>query len=274
MQTSFKNNSTFFDRILQIIEYKGIKSVNEFAIEHLKYNAPQKINRLKQEGNNPSYEIITDIVNKFEDISAEWLLTGKGEMLKSTYPDISTHGLHLITEPDEQKVPKVVTVDSTGKDNIVLVPVKAAAGYLAGYGDANFIQKLPVYKLPNIQHGTFRMFQVNGHSMYPTLTDRCYVVGQFVENWATDIKDDRVYVIVSKNDGVIVKRVLNRIDKYGNLFCKSDNRREHPNISVSPSDVVEVWEVKMHLSFELPNPADLYDRVSDLEAEVHFLKSK
>jgi hypothetical protein len=26
----------------------------------------------------------------------------------------------------------------------------------------------------------------------------------------------------------VVKRVLNRIEKDGNLYCKSDNRREYP----------------------------------------------
>lgn len=77
-----KEKNTFFDRITQIIEFKGIKSVNEFALNYLNYDAPQKINRLKQDGKNPSYEIILDIVNKFEEINPEWLLTGNGSMLK------------------------------------------------------------------------------------------------------------------------------------------------------------------------------------------------
>lgn len=83
MQTSFKENNSFFARIMQIIDYKHIKSVNDFAINWLGYDAPQKINRLKDQKNKPSYEIILDIVNKFEEINPEWILTGKGDMLKS-----------------------------------------------------------------------------------------------------------------------------------------------------------------------------------------------
>lgn len=87
MQTSLKENSDFFERIIQIIDYKGIKNVNIFATKYLGYDAPQKINRLKKSENNPSFEILTDIVNKFEEIDANWLLTGKGEMLKSYNQD-------------------------------------------------------------------------------------------------------------------------------------------------------------------------------------------
>lgn len=90
MQTNFKNKTNFFDRIMQIIDYEGIKNVSDFAVNYLNYDAPQKINRLKQEGNNPSYEIILDIVNKFEKINPEWLLTGEGPMLKKDKNSINS----------------------------------------------------------------------------------------------------------------------------------------------------------------------------------------
>ncbi|CAI9429730.1 hypothetical protein MSHRCOH1_05920 [Candidatus Ornithobacterium hominis] len=172
----------------------------------------------------------------------------------------------------EYKVPQVVTVDSNNDDNVVLVPVKAAAGYLSSYDDIDFIKELPSYSLPGIRNGIFRMFEVDGHSMYPTLLDKSYVVGQFVENWATDMVDGRIYVIVSKEVGVVVKRCLNRIQKYGNIFAKSDNRREFPNFTIKPQDISEIWEVKLAMQFNLPDPADMYDKLYDLEAEVENLK--
>lgn len=212
------------------------------------------------------------LIEKYPNLNIEWLFTGIGEKQKE---DLNVPVAKTKKDtPQKFIAPKVVTVDKTGKDNIVLVPQKAAAGYLAGYGDPQFIKSLPTYNLPNLKHGTFRMFQVAGHSMYPTLQDGSFVVGEWIENWAKEIKDDRIYIIVSQEDGVTVKRVLNRIDKYGSLYCKSDNRREYPSFTVTPNDLVEVWEVKMHLSFTLPNPAELYDRVSDLEAELIHLKDR
>lgn len=230
---------------------------------------------------------------KCVNVDGNFLLTGKGEIEKPKVQDMlhnksvtktvtfleetkSKENVSLSVNEDQtglySRMPKVVTVDGSGKDNVVLVPVKAAAGYLLGYGDAEFIQSLPTFSLPNIQNGTFRMFQVEGNSMYPTLSDKSYVVGEWVENWIKDIKDNRIYVTVCDN-GVLVKRVLNRLKKYENLYLKSDNRKEHPNVTLEPNQIKEVWAVKMHLSFELPDPTVLYDRVGDLEAEIDHIKS-
>lgn len=230
---------------------------------------------------------------KCVNIDGNFLLTGKGSIEKRNVKDMSQSenvtktvtfseqtknkenvSLSLNEKPDNlsSRMPRLVTVDSSGKDNVVLVPAKAAAGYLIGFGDSEFVQSLPTFSLPNIQNGTFRMFQTSGHSMFPTLCDGCYVVAEWVENWYKDIKDNRVYVIVS-TDGILVKRVLNRLKKYNNLYLKSDNRKEYPNISLEPHQIKEVWAVKMHLSFELPDPAVLYDRVGDLEAEIDHIKS-
>lgn len=255
--------------------------INEIAVEYYfdnnsKFAAAMETseaNIRNYRGNTlPKIDFIIKLSQKLE-INFEWLLLGKGNKNDKVYKDFSEN-TPIVSEPGNDVMPLVVTVDKSGNDNIVLVQEKAAAGYLTGYGDPKFLKKLPTYNFPNLIHGTFRMFQISGHSMYPTLHDNSYVVGQWVENWANDIKDDRVYVIVSKTDGIVVKRVLNRIEKYGNLYCKSDNRREYPNFQILPKDIIEVWEYKLHLSFELPNPADLYERLNDLEAEIMNLKSK
>lgn len=229
-------------------------------------------------------------------VSGEFLLTGDISLLKRNMQNLlhkesvtnsvtfseETKNVKNVTlsEPTQEyagKMPQVVTVDKQGNDNVVLVPVKAQAGYLTGFGDPTYIKKLPTYNLPNIKNGTFRMFQVNGHSMHPTLHDKSYVVGEWVENWVKDIKDNRLYIVVAESDnaeGVLIKRVLNRLKKYGNLYLKPDNRKGYYNITLQPDEIKEVWEVKLYLGWELPDPAVLYDRVSDLEADIEYLKDK
>ena len=72
-------NSTIFDRILYIIEKKGLKNVAELA-NILGYDKPQKIYRLKQEEDSkPSYDIIRDFSIKFKDLNLRWFITGEGE---------------------------------------------------------------------------------------------------------------------------------------------------------------------------------------------------
>lgn len=134
--------------------------------------------------------------------------------------------------------------------------IPARAGYLDGYYKSAFIKKLPVYRMPGLNNGIFRAFQVKGQSMNLSLHDKSYAVGEWVENWVTGIKDDRIYIIIhedweSDREGVLIKRCINRIVKYDNLLCKSDNldKRSYPNINIHPSTIKEVWEVKRRYCF-------------------------
>jgi hypothetical protein len=77
-------NSLIFERILQIIEFYDIKSVNSFAKDHLGYDSSEKIARLKDPNKRPSFEILEDISNKFAYIDLNWLVTGNGSMLKNS----------------------------------------------------------------------------------------------------------------------------------------------------------------------------------------------
>ena len=70
-----------FTRLMQIIDYKGFKSVNEFAIKGLNYDSAEKLNRLKKENAKPGFEILSDITNKFADINLNWFVSGEGEMV-------------------------------------------------------------------------------------------------------------------------------------------------------------------------------------------------
>lgn len=257
--------TNFFERIMRIADYKGYKNPNDFAKNGLGWASPEKINRLKDGVKMPSVEILLEISNKFDEINSEWLLLGKGPMLKNeTRPSVE------IITPTKVKgrdlMPKVVVVDDADNDRIPLVPVKAQAGYLNGYGDPEYIEKLPTYSVPTLRNGTYRMFQVGGHSMYPTLQNNSYVVGEFVENWE-QMSDNRIYVVVTSTEGIIVKRVINRLKEYESLYCKSDNR-DYPHISVNVQDIKEVWECKMHLSFEFLDPVTNYQKIADLEIEM------
>jgi len=81
--TDCEKKTNFFQRVCQIIDYYNIRSINSFAVDYLKYNSSEKINRLKKENTNPSYEILCDIASKFEFIDMNWLLLGKGSMLRN-----------------------------------------------------------------------------------------------------------------------------------------------------------------------------------------------
>ena len=198
------------------------------------------------------------------------------KLVKAKEPDENYNAKEESTDQKttSSNLPQTVTVDSQGNENIVMVPVAAQAGYLTGYDDPEYLKQLPAYRLPKINNGTYRMFEVKGHSMLPTIHAGAIVVGEWVENWEEDIKDNLIYVIVSKEDGIVIKRVINRLEKYGNLCLKSDNRKEFPSYPIEKKDIVQVWKLKTGLLFEFSDPADLYDRMSDMEAELMNMKKK
>ncbi|WP_164972802.1 LexA family transcriptional regulator [Lacibacter luteus] len=188
---------------------------------------------------------------------------------------------HLLNDDGTGKVyslgmPKVITLDTQGNENVVLVPVKARAGYLNGYSDPKFIEKLPAYRLPGMNNGTYRLFEVGGASMYPTLHDGDNVIGSYVEQ-LRDVRDDRIYVVVTKTDGVVVKRVLNRLETDGKLILKSDNykhRDDYPTIVCDPQDILEIWYCVGFISRQMRPPAEMYNRLIDLEGRITLIEDQ
>lgn len=200
---------------------------------------------------------------------------GKGN-LKAIYPESLDEGI-LLNEPViRYGMPQVITVDTEGNENVVMVPVRARAGYLSGYSDPEFMAKLPAYRLPGLNNGTFRLFEVEGLSMYPTLHGGDMVIGSIVEQ-LRDIRDDRLYVVVTKNEGVVVKRVLNRLQKDGKLILKSDNYKDrdmYPPIVADPGDIIEVWYATGFISRQMRPPAEMYNRLIDLEGRLTLLEDQ
>ena len=207
-------------------------------------------------------------------LNPEWLLTGEGAMFKSESEDLQVNEESPAPYYTTGQMPKVISVSPEGDENIIMVPVPAQAGYLDGFGDPEFLESLASYRLPTLNNGTFRIFEVKGHSMFPTIHSGALAVGEWCENWQEDIKDNQIYIIVSKEDGIVVKRCLNRIKKYNNLYLKSDNRREYPSYPIKPEDILEVWTLKTAFIYDFQDPADMYDRVNDLEAEMLQIRSQ
>ncbi len=264
--------------INRVIHYIDNKGINNSSFEKMCGLSNGYLGTQLKRNADLGEGVLNKILDNCLDVSPEWLLTGRGEMLKSEGATevIKKPPVEIIAPikvEGRSLMPKVIVLkdEDVEEERIPLVPVMAQAGYLQGYDDPQYIKELPMYNLPGMRNGTFRIFQVEGLSMYPTLQSGSYVVGQFVEDWE-HISDNRIYVVVS-TEGVIVKRVLNRIEKYGSLYCKSDNR-VFPHINVRLKDVKEIWECKMHLSFDFLDPVPEYQKIADLEADVQFLKQR
>ena len=190
-----------------------------------------------------------------------------------------TLGIRSTKDHKRSKDVLVVTVDESKKQNIQFVPYKAAAGYLNGYADAEFISELPRFRLPILTQGTYRAFEIKGDSMLPILPGTI-VIGEYMENFS-DIKNGQTYVLVTQSEGIVYKRLFNYIADNGKLFLVSDNRQYAP-YPLDPQDVIEVWAAKAYISVQFPDLdsttdvsiENLSQVVMNLQNEITQLKTK
>ena len=171
--------------------------------------------------------------------------------------------------------PIVVTVDNKGRDNIVMVEAKAAAGYAQHFYEPSFYSDLPTFSLPGqeFRNRTFRCFEVNGDSMENTLFDGDWVIASYCDPWPISIREGYIYVIVT-NETIYIKRILDRLNDYGKLVLLSDNESVIPK-DLDGEEVRELWYVKAKLSFKLPNlRQDISRKVYNLEADMLEVKKQ
>ena len=164
------------------------------------------------------------------------------------------------------------------EERVAVVPVKAAAGYLEGYGDPAYVQGLPTFDLPLPEVSsqlTHRLFQIKGESMLP-IPSGSYILSNYEEDWHR-AGGMRPYIIITRNDGVVFKRIENRLDSQHNDFWLISDNPDYPPFSVRPEDVVEIWRARGYLAFDWPTPAfsgmeRIQGTLDSMRAEIQALK--
>jgi len=138
-----------------------------------------------------------------------------------------------------QRVLFPISVDENNEELIEIVAQEAEAGYLRGYADPEYIEHLSKIKLPFLPTGTHRAFPIKGDSMLPVKSGS-YIVARFVES-VFDIKDGKTYIVLSKSEGMVYKRVFKEIEEHNMLLMVSDNKKYDPYY-LPVEDVLELWE--------------------------------
>lgn len=165
--------------------------------------------------------------------------------------------------------------NTANTSEIQFVPVKAAAGYLAGYADPEFIDELNTFTLPMLSGGNYRAFEIIGDSMLPTQSGSV-IVGEKIES-IDDVKSSNTYIVVSRNEGIVYKRVLKSNRSKNKVTLVSDNPQYEP-YQVNSEDIVEVWQAQIIIAkanvqqrWDVNQLASL---VNTLQDQVSSLKKK
>lgn len=202
-----------------------------------------------------------------------------GQVVKELLKKYSINPLWLFGESDQKYLrvpnlevsPKVITLDNSGKENIVLVNAKAAAGYPHNLGDSQWYESLPAFTipLPEYRNATFRGFQVEGDSMLPALQPNEWVVGRAV-NDLTSLKNGAICVVVI-SDSILVKKVL--INLGGTTVTLVSLNPIYPPILLEVSELKEIWQITSKLTFDL-NVDSQQVSLQSLGQEIRLLKEE
>lgn len=166
-------------------------------------------------------------------------------------------------------------VDQNNEELIELIPVKASAGYTAGYADPDYLKVLPTFHLPFLSKDRkYRSFPIKGDSM-PPVVEGSYVVAEFIQNWMS-IRNGTPCIVVTKDDGIVFKVVHNLLSSEQSFQLCSTNTFYEP-YKVHANDIIEMWKFVNYISPELPevriDDNDLSKSLRSLQSEVSQLKT-
>ena len=190
------------ERLLQIVEYNKL-SVREF--ERVIGVSEGVINKTIARNTGLKAETIQKIVEKFPQISLNWILLGEGEMLKS----------------EDKPVAKQTDNPNEG---IPLIPVEAMAGALT-CDNTIFEYECDRYVVPMFKGADF-LIPVKGSSMYPKYSSGDIVACQRIDMNNLFFQWNKVYVI-DTNQGALIKRIKPGHDE-NHVLIVSDNEKYDP----------------------------------------------
>ncbi len=207
-------NEKITDRILKLIEYKDITKYKfnkdlGFSLGFL----------------DKSREITTDkyanILEYFPEVNPDWLLTGRGEMLKGSVSENANKF------SDNAK--------NIAQDAIPMIPAEAYAGFGGlpiSIRDADIMGR---YVVPEFKEADF-MIQVKGSSMYPKYNSGDIIACKHLKE-RSFFQWNRVYVIHHREQGTMVKRILQG-KRDGYITCRSDNK-DYPEFEVPTEEITD-----------------------------------
>jgi hypothetical protein len=229
--------STFFSQNLRFLRSKMSEKTSQEKLAELLNIKKPTLGSYESGRAEPKY---ADLISLAEFFNVE-----VDELLKE---DLSTRIPGLSNKPKLRIL--ATTVDQNNEENIEMVPVQALAGYTASYDDIGFIQELPTFQVPFLpKNKKYRVFPIKGESMLP-LQPGSLVFAEYVEDW-TSIKDGTICIVVTREDGVVLKQVINHLAERKVLILNSTNKTYDP-YPILGSEIQEIWKFAGYFCNDFP----------------------
>jgi phage repressor protein C with HTH and peptisase S24 domain len=254
----------FTERFLKVVDYlvenKVVKSNAELA--RLIGMQPAQITVAR----NGKTGIPSKYLDKFSEkfnVNKEYVTKGVEPMwnvAKQINNDLTINAKHIaeIHYPLENEDDENPYIELPNGQMMMLVPLVneyARNGYLAGFADPEYVETLPKHPLivSKRHSGKYMAFESVGDSMFDgsheSIEDGDIVTGRDLprHHWQNrfHINQYKKWIIVTKNDGILVKQITKHDFEKGIIICHSLNpdKDRYPDFELHLNEVDKMLNV-------------------------------
>jgi transcriptional regulator with XRE-family HTH domain len=166
------------------------------------------------------------------------------------------------------KEPEIPVKSQSSQGNIRYVRQNQIGEYINKSRQGEFLNTLPIIQLPNFSGGNYRAFEAGSDFAF----QGAMLIGKDKNNY-DEIVDGKNYILVTAPHGIIYRRIYNQ-SKIKGTFLLSSDQSNIPSFELQTKDVLEVWEIKAFVSFQLPEPQISVDKVKRLIEDLQEELSK
>lgn len=216
-------------RLKQLLEKKGLTAYMFAEETGISQSTLSRILNKDTKPNASNLKVISD----YFQIDKTWLLTGQQEEIKKKV----------------EKQPELYISENVM--NVPIVTQYAYAGYMNGFNDPTYIEELP--KIPFLvekEHkGEYICFEVKGDSMddgtHDSYLERDILLCRNVRKdfWKSKLHINKWdFVIVHKENGICVKRIIKHDVEKGIITCHSLNDY-YEDFEMDLRDVTKIFNI-------------------------------
>lgn len=223
----------FIEAYQYLAKESKVNSARQFALSLDFY--PQSFNDILKGRREATIELLRKAIVKY-DLDAQYLFTGVGSIERK-------ESINQISSDDNLKTPLVLVKDRS-----------EYAEHVDSQLYINGLSQISVYYPPGKGY-EFRAFEVANDDLKPSMVKGEMLVCRKMkpQDWSTKILDGFIYTFVTDH-GVVIERVLNFLNDNGTVILKSNLAEVNSQETLSINEIKEVWEVRLRITPDVPNP--------------------
>ena len=175
------------------------------------------------------------------NINHDWIKTGAGTMLLDH------------TLKNDKSNAKPIMINDLNVTIAPLISQFAQAGYLCGFADVEYLEKQPLYvATQRYSGGNYVAFEIRGDSMFDnsfrSICNGDVVLGRelYKHYWTSKLHMPTVFVIVHRDEGILLKEIIDHDVDAGIITCHSYNpdKVKYPDFQLHLKDVQQLFYMK------------------------------